>query len=61
MRNEKTRDDLRALVGDIGLVLCAFETLALPLGSNLRSRTLQESKGLEFDDVRALQPVRSLQ
>ena len=60
VRDEAAKSKLRKQVGDIGLILLVYSLLCSHLNSlikdNTVSSTLYESKGLEFDDVRARRP-----
>lgn len=53
MRDDSARDKLRAEVGDIGLIMSVYSLSFLYIEPGLiRRRTLYESKGLEFNDVK---------
>lgn len=57
VRDESARDELREQVGEIGLIMFVkFSSLA-ERRLTMHNRTLYESKGLEFDDVRSNKTV----
>ena len=53
VRDESARDELREQVGEIGLIMFVKYPSAEERRLTRHNRTLYESKGLEFDDVRS--------
>ena len=53
VRDESARDELRKQVGEIGLIMFVKYSSAAERRLTRHNRTLYESKGLEFDDVRS--------